>query len=226
MAPLFIFNQKGVKMHIESMMRFAFNADKQRKLEAQITNPLPLLSVAYFAPDFQEKVFPKHGYDKILSTDPDAYKVIPCYTLAINSLVDFPDTEQELEDMLRAMMCSSEESISIYRVLCGKAFDIQEAVNAQGGQAGVGQNNVSLDDGLDGIYQFIVTVPVFVPDDRGLYTGVKPNTDNAVIFYNYLKENNICSKHELDSVFPKRVRYLAEQKAVVKPVATAKSFRP
>jgi hypothetical protein len=194
--------------HIAAILRNQHNAAFRRKLEAQVTAPLTLLSEIYF---------------------PASSTALPTYDTGYNnrplrhSRIDGSDANTPV---LSAVFCASVQmGIKAYgpdgdaahhefmlrnRAASDLCFQIVADLKQQDVRACVAYKSEETEAGR--IWQFGVSMPITRPFwNRKRDIRPEPNSRDLAVFNRYLLDNAYITEEDAVPVFSARVRYLAQQ---------------
>jgi hypothetical protein len=194
--------------HISAILRNQHNAAFRRKLEAQVSAPLTLLSEIYFPASSTALPTYNTGYNKrplrhgrIVGNNANTpiLSAVFCASAQMGMDAYGPADGAALQEFLRQNRKASD--------LC---FDIVEDLRQRGALARVAYKSEDTDAGK--IWQFGVSMPITRPFwNRKGDIRPEPNSRDLAVFNRYLLDGGYITEDDAVPVFSARVRQLAQQ---------------
>lgn len=196
--------------HISALLRNEYSGAMRRKIAAQVTVPLTLLSEIYFPASSAAVPTYNTGYNKrrLRHTRVDGANhdsPVLCVAFSTSVYMGHPEYGVRHKDKQARL-----DYIKEYSKAAELARDIVTDLASQNVLARDFCKSEATDAGH--IWQFGVAMPIQRPywHSKGRYY-VEPNSDQLAVFCKYLTEHQYISESDAEPVFSARVRYLAQQ---------------
>jgi hypothetical protein len=194
--------------HISAILRNHHNTAFRRKLEAQVSAPLTLLSEIYFPASSTALPTFNTGYNKrplrhSRIAGNDIYTPILSAVFCASVYMGIKAYGPQDDTARRAFLQENRKASD----LC---FEIVDDLRQRGAMARVAYKSQETD--LGQIWQFGVSMPITRPFwNRKGDVRPEPNSPDLAVFNRYLLDGGYIQEDDAVPVFSARVRYLAQQ---------------